>query len=108
MYVLVAADPSGKFVYLVDEINAWGFDLDAVSGALTAMSRAPFPAGAEALDLTIVGDNSVARRFGAAGEHIAAVNGKRTAAIRDMGVSHQCSKPCQYVRMEIGRSLMSH
>ena len=30
VYVLVAADPSG-IVYLVDEINAWGFDTDAVS-----------------------------------------------------------------------------
>jgi len=55
VYVLVAADPSGKFVYLVDEINAWGFDIDAVSGTLTAMPGAPLPAGAEPLDLTMVG-----------------------------------------------------
>jgi len=58
VYVLVAAGPSGKFVYLVEEINACGFDVDAVdavSATLTAMPSAPLPAGAEPLDLTIAG-----------------------------------------------------
>ena len=55
MYVLVAAGPSGKFVYLVEEINACGFDVDAVGATLTAMPSAPLPAGAEPLDLTIAG-----------------------------------------------------
>ena len=47
--------PQGSSSYRVDEINAWGFDIDAVSGTLTAMPGAPLSAGAELLDLTIVG-----------------------------------------------------
>jgi 6-phosphogluconolactonase len=51
----IVVDPSGKFVYLVDSIDAWGFSINSGNGTITAVPGAPFPAGSDPLDVTVVG-----------------------------------------------------
>jgi 6-phosphogluconolactonase (cycloisomerase 2 family) len=51
----IVVDPSGKFLYLVDSIDAWGFSINSSNGTLTAVPGAPFPAGSDPLDVTVVG-----------------------------------------------------
>jgi 6-phosphogluconolactonase (cycloisomerase 2 family) len=51
----IVADPSGKFIYLVDAIDLWGFSINSSNGTLTAVPGAPFPAGSDPLDVTVMG-----------------------------------------------------
>jgi 6-phosphogluconolactonase (cycloisomerase 2 family) len=53
----VAADPSGKFVYVVNKLdnNIAAFSVDTMTGALTPLANSPFPAGgSEPVGIVIV------------------------------------------------------
>jgi 6-phosphogluconolactonase len=50
----VKASPSGKYVYVADEVNGVrAFSLNAMSGALTEIAGSPFPAGNEPFGIAI-------------------------------------------------------
>jgi 6-phosphogluconolactonase len=51
----LAADPSGKFLYLANGQQLLGYSINAVTGALTQLSTSPYSAGIFPLSLSLAG-----------------------------------------------------
>jgi 6-phosphogluconolactonase len=51
----IAADPSGKFVYIANSSQILGYGINVSNGALKALSTSPYTAGNGPIDLTVGG-----------------------------------------------------
>jgi 6-phosphogluconolactonase (cycloisomerase 2 family) len=51
----VAADPSGKFLYIANSSQLLGYSIKATTGALTVLGSSPYSAGSNPISLTIGG-----------------------------------------------------
>jgi 6-phosphogluconolactonase len=53
----MSVDPSGKFAYVANQItnNVSGYNIDAASGSLTAITNSPFAAGTLPISVTTTG-----------------------------------------------------
>jgi 6-phosphogluconolactonase (cycloisomerase 2 family) len=51
----VAADPSGKFLYVANSVDLLGYSINASNGALTQLSGSPFTAGFAPINVCVGG-----------------------------------------------------
>ena len=49
----IAADPSGKFLYIANSIQLLGYGINASKGSLTVLSSSPYKAGNGPMDLSL-------------------------------------------------------